>query len=208
MKLENIKLNTLKPLEHNVRKHSDKQIDELIRSVEQFGQTRAIVIDENNNILIGNGLYMALQKMGREECQCFRKTGLTEIQKKKLVLTDNKVYSLGSDDYEEINNFINDITITGDFDIAGFDEYILQSMTMTEKENEEMMKDYGKITDIKFTQPEPMPTPAPVINTPQPIVERPSNESVTIVTETEVPLQKTERKYVVCPSCGEVIYID
>ena len=208
MKLENIKLNTLKPLEHNVRKHNDKQIEELIRSVEQFGQTRAIVIDENNNILIGNGLYMALQKMGREECQCFRKTGLTEIQKKKLVLTDNKVYSLGSDDYEEINNFINDITITGDFDIAGFDEYILQSMTMTEKENEEMMKDYGKITDIKFTQPEPMPTPAPVINTPQPIVERPSNESVTIVTETEVPLQKTERKYVVCPSCGEVIYID
>lgn len=209
MKLENIKLNNLKPLEHNVRKHNEKQIDELIRSVEQFGQTRAIVIDEDNNILIGNGLYMALQKMGREECQCFRKTGLTEIQKKKLVLTDNKVYSLGNDDYEEINNFINDITITGDFDIAGFDEYILQSMTMTEKENEDMMKDYGKITDINITQPEP--TPAPVVSTPQPQVvanDNTSKETVTFVTETEVPLQKTERKYVMCPSCGEVIYID
>ena len=208
MKLENIKLSNLKPLEHNVRKHNDKQIDELIRSVEQFGQTRAIVIDEDNNILIGNGLYMALQKMGREEVQCFRKTGLTEIQKKKLVLTDNKVYSLGSDDYEEINNFINDITITGDYDIAGFDEFILQSMTMTEKENEDMMKDYGRITDIKLTQPEP--TPAPVINTPQPQVanDNASRETVTIVTETEVPLQKTERRYVICSSCGEVIYID
>lgn len=208
MKLENIKLINLKPLEHNVRKHNDKQIEELIRSVNQFGQTRAIVIDEDNNILIGNGLYMALQKMGIEECQCFRKTGLTEIQKKKLVLTDNKVYSLGSDDYEAINDYINDITITGDFDIAGFDEYILQSMTMTEKENEDMMKDYGKITDINITQPSPEPTP--VINTPQPQVtnDNTSKETVTIVTETEVPLQKTERKYVVCPSCGEVIYID
>lgn len=207
MKLENIKLSNLKPLEHNVRKHNDKQIDELVRSVEQFGQTRAIVIDEDNNILIGNGLYMALQKMGAEECQCFRKTGLTDIQKKKLVLTDNKVYSLGSDDYEAINDYINEITITGDFDIAGFDEYILQSMTMTDKENEEMMKDYGRITDVKITQE---PTTAPVVNTPQPQVanDNTQKETVTIVTETEVPLQKTERKYVVCPSCGEVIYID
>ena len=207
MKLENIKLSDLKPLEHNVRKHNDKQIDELVRSVEQFGQTRAIVIDEDNNILIGNGLYMALQKMGKEEVQCFRKTGLTDIQKKKLVLTDNKVYSLGSDDYEAINDYINEITITGDFDIAGFDEYILQSMTMTDKENEEMMKDYGRITDVNVIQE---PTPAPVANTPQPQVtnDNTQKETVTVVTETEVPLQKTERKYVVCPSCGEVIYID
>ena len=53
MKLEVVKLSDLKPLENNVRKHSDKQIDELIKSVEQFGQTRAMVIDEDNNILIG-----------------------------------------------------------------------------------------------------------------------------------------------------------
>ena len=210
MKLENIKLVDLRPLEHNVRKHNEKQINELVRSVEQFGQTRAIVVDENNNILIGNGLYLALQQMGKEECQCFRKTGLSEVQKKKLVLTDNKVYSLGSDDYEEINNYINEITITGDFDIAGFDEFILHSMTMSEEEHEEVMQEYGKITDIKLTQPEPTPAPTPVINTPQQQVtnERSSMETVTIVTETDVPLQKAERKYVICPSCGEVIYID
>ena len=63
MKLEVVKLSDLKPLEKNVRKHNDKQIDELVKSVEQFGQTRAMVIDEDNNILIGNGLYFALVKM-------------------------------------------------------------------------------------------------------------------------------------------------
>ena len=62
MKLEVVKLSDLKPLENNVRKHNDKQIDELVKSVEQFGQTRAMVIDEDNNILIGNGLYFALVK--------------------------------------------------------------------------------------------------------------------------------------------------
>lgn len=80
-------------------------------------------------------------------------------------------------------------------------------MTMTDKENEEMMKDYGRITDVNVIQE---PTPAPVANTPQPQVtnDNTQKETVTVVTETEVPLQKTERKYVVCPSCGEVIYID
>lgn len=45
MKLEVAKLSDLKPLEKNARRHNDKQIDELIKSVEQFGQTRAMVID-------------------------------------------------------------------------------------------------------------------------------------------------------------------
>ena len=67
MKLQKKKLSTLKPLEVNVRKHSDKQIKELIRSVNQFGQTRAIVIDEENNILIGNGLHAAMLEAGLEE---------------------------------------------------------------------------------------------------------------------------------------------
>lgn len=212
MKIENVKISELKPLEKNVRKHNEKQIEEMIRSVNQFGQTRAIVIDEDNNILIGNGLYMALLKMGIEECQCYRKTGLTEIQKKKLILTDNKVYSLGSDDYEGINNFIQEITVTGDFDIAGFDDYILKNMTMTEEEHEEMMQDYGKITDIKFMQEEP--APASATNTPQEIINNNTEASpvvekvATVVTETQVSAPKPEKKYVICPSCGEVIYID
>ena len=36
------------------------QIKEMIRSLNQFGQTRPMVVDEQGNILVGNGLYMAL----------------------------------------------------------------------------------------------------------------------------------------------------
>ena len=221
MKIENVNLNLLKPLEKNVRKHSDKQIEELIRSVEQFGQTRAVVIDEDNNILIGNGLYLALVKMGYTDCQCYRITGLTEIQKKKLVLTDNKVYSLGSDNYQAINDYIQDITVTGDFDIAGFDDFILKNMTMSDEENEEAMKDYGTITDIKFTEPQQEPVINPSvrennnsnINTDTNTSTSSSSNSelervATIVTEKPAQEQKQDRKYVICPNCGEVIYLD
>ena len=200
MKLEVVKLSDLKPLEKNVRKHNDKQIDELIKSVEQFGQTRAMVIDEDNNILIGNGLYFALVKMNKAEAQCYRKTGLSEVEKKKLILSDNKIYSLGSDDYEEINNYIAEITSIGDFEIAGYDKFILEQMTATDEQVEEAIKDYGVITDVKFTQEEPKQE----VSYAEPEVK---NEPVTMVTETKVG-EKAEKRYIICPSCGEMIYLD
>lgn len=207
MKLEVVKINDLKPLEKNVRKHNDKQIDELIKSVEQFGQTRAMVIDEDNNILIGNGLYFALVKMNREEVQCYRKTGLSEIEKKKLILSDNKIYGLGSDDYEEINNYIQEITGMGDFEIAGYDKFILEQMTATDEQVEEAISNYGVITDVKYTQEDPKQDTS---YKEQEIKNEPEikNEQVTMVTETKVGAEKNEKKYIICPSCGEMIYLD
>lgn len=205
MKLEVVKLSDLKPLEKNVRKHNDKQIDELIKSVEQFGQTRAMVIDEDNNILIGNGLYFALVKMNKAEVQCYRKTGLSEVEKKKLILSDNKIYGLGSDDYEEINNYIQEITAIGDFEIAGYDKFILEQMTATDEQVEEAIKDYGTITDTKFIQEEPKQEVTNTYVEKEPEIK---NEPVTMVTETKVSAEKNEKKYIICPSCGEMIYLD
>lgn len=200
MKLEVVKLSDLKPLEKNVRRHNEKQIEELVKSVEQFGQTRAMVIDEDNNILIGNGLYFALLKMNKSDVQCYRKTGLSEVEKKKLILSDNKIYGLGSDDYEEINNYIQEITGMGDFEIAGYDKFILEQMTATDEEVEEAIKNYGVITDDKFIQEEPKQE----VHYTEPEV---NNEPVTMVTETKVG-EKAEKKYIICPSCGEMIYLD
>lgn len=207
MKLEVVKINDLKPLEKNVRKHNDKQIDELIKSVEQFGQTRAMVIDEDNNILIGNGLYFALAKMNKAEVQCYRKTGLSEVEKKKLILSDNKIYGLGSDDYNEINNYIQEITAIGDFEIAGYDKFILEQMTATDEQVEEAISNYGVITDVKYTKEEPKQETS---YKEQEIKNEPEikNDPVTMVTETKVGAEKNEKKYIICPSCGEMIYLD
>lgn len=207
MKLEVVKISDLKPLEKNVRKHNDKQIDELIKSVEQFGQTRAMVIDEDNNILIGNGLYFALVKMNKADVQCYRKTGLSEVEKKKLILSDNKIYGLGADNYDEINNYIQEITAMGDFEIAGYDKFILEQMTATDEQVEEAISNYGVITDVKYTQED---SKQETSYKEQEIKKEPEikNEQVTMVTETKVGTEKNEKKYIICPSCGEMIYLD
>lgn len=206
MKIEKVQLGLLKPLEENVRNHSETQIKEMIRSLNQFGQTRPMVVDEQGNILVGNGLFMALKERGDSEADVYRIVGLTETQKKKLVLTDNKVYSLGTDNYAVIDDFLKDITIdAGDFDIAGFDEDMLKSMAADIEAG--LMDDED---DFNIIEP-----PVEAVEPPQK-QERPQDEqtpmsevssecerTVSEVDEAEGEMQK----FVICPHCGEKIYL-
>lgn len=73
MKVIKKRLDDLKHPEKNVRIHSEQQIRELKRSLEKFGQTRALVVDENNVILIGNGLYEAMVSLGYQEASVYVK---------------------------------------------------------------------------------------------------------------------------------------
>lgn len=66
MKITVKKLADLRKPAHNIRRHSDKQITEYIRSIEMFGQIKPLVVDEHGEIIAGNGLFEALTRMGRE----------------------------------------------------------------------------------------------------------------------------------------------
>ena len=194
MKVEKISIDSLQPLQVNVRKHSDKQIDELIRSVEQFGQTRAIVIDENNSILVGNGLYIALKKMGEQHAFCIKKTGLSDSEKKKLILADNRIYTLGADDYDGITQFIKDISLTGDYDVPGYDMEVLKNISMPDIQMANIAMDYGTVANHD--------EPRNYTSDNDSDVERYEHED-----EQEIELTKSQR-CIMCPSCGEMIYID
>lgn len=98
MKVTRMKLASLKMPEKNVRIHSEKQVKEFVRSLDAFGQIRPIVVDEDNTILAGNGLYAALMAKGETEADVYVMKGLSPNEKKKLMLADNKIYSLGVDD--------------------------------------------------------------------------------------------------------------
>lgn len=212
MKLEKIQLAKLIPLERNVRKHNDKQVDEFVRSLNDNGQTRPFVIDENNNILIGNGMYAAMMKRGDTEAYALRKTGLSEKQKKKLVLSDNKIFSLGTDNYEVIQEYINEIVEEGDYDIAGYDEEIVREMTRTADEIINDVMSYGTETAFTATEsPQPVFTPPPQpnvassgYNAPQSPMSQPSAAMQENYPRQEVHNDRT----IICPTCGEVIHID
>ena len=141
-----VKISELKAPEKNVRKHSEKQIKEFVRSLEKFGQIRPVVIDENNIVYCGNGLAEAAKSLGWEKIEALRKVGMTEADKKKMMIADNRIYSLGSDNYDNLNAILEEI---GDFDVPSFDVETLEAMF---GDVEEELSNFGILDDEEKEQ--------------------------------------------------------
>lgn len=149
MKAMRMPLSELKKPKRNIRIHTETQLIEFERSVSMFGQIRPIVIDENNEILAGNGLYDTLLRLGWTEADVYKFEDLTAAQKKKLMIADNKVFGLGIDDLDTLDAFL--VELDGDFDIPGFDADILRSMVSCPDDVTEAMADYGKLSEDEIS---------------------------------------------------------
>lgn len=217
MKVIKKRLDDLKHPEKNVRIHSEQQIRELKRSLEKFGQTRALVVDENNVILIGNGLYEAMVSLGYQEASVYVKTELSENDKKKLMIADNKTYALGIDNLDTLNEFLEELQ--GDLDIPGYDEEILQQMVADADEVTEKISEYGtldeseiqKIKEANEKREQKAAAAEISDNNSEKSSENPNtsdNQSSERQNTTETEPEITEtRKFVICPNCGEKIWL-
>ena len=150
MKQLTLKLSELVRPERNIRIHTEKQLEEFERSVRMFGQIRPIVVDEKNTILAGNGLYETLLRMGEEQALVYKYEDLTESQKKKLMIADNKIFSLGIENLDTLNEFLEELN--GDLDIPGFDEEILKQMVADADEVTEKISEYGTLDEEEIQQ--------------------------------------------------------
>ena len=205
MKIVQKKLTDLRKIDKNIRRHSQKQLNEYVRSVKMFGQIRPLVVDEEGVILAGNGLYDALVSMGEEKADCYVVSDLTETQKKKLMLADNRVYELGMTDTEVFDEIIK--SLDGDIDVPGWDADLLETLNASVREVNAMVDSYGSYQpeDMNRYRQEPQngalqqgtdgPHGAPLS------AEAPEGETQQNASEA------VSARYVICPKCGERIEI-
>lgn len=109
MKIEKIKLSDIKQYEKNAKLHPRMQIEQIKKSIEEFGNNDPIAVDENNVIIEGHGRYIALKELGYEEAECIRLTHLTEEQKKAYILVHNKLTMNTDFDIDTLNEELDDI---------------------------------------------------------------------------------------------------
>ena len=124
LKLSDIKLN-----EHNPRTINKRQLDKLIKSIEEFPEMtelRPIVVDENNTILGGNMRYRAMQKLGMSTAEVVKVSGLTDEQKREFIIKDNVAF--GDWDWDALAN---------EWDMGQLDEWGLD-IPESEKVEEEV----------------------------------------------------------------------
>ncbi|TPQ51011.1 DNA methylase [Prosthecomicrobium hirschii] len=82
---------SLIPYARNARTHSDDQIAQIAASIREFGWTNPILIDDDGGIIAGHGRLLAARQLGMAEVPTITLAGLSETQKRALVIADNKL---------------------------------------------------------------------------------------------------------------------
>ena len=118
----------------NYRKHNDKNKSLIRKSLEECGAGRSIVIDNNGEIIAGNGIYEQAQKLGLKtkiietdgsDLVVVKRTDLNtdDEKRKKLAVMDNSTSDSSEFDLEllQVNFEVHDLQDMG-IDIPSIDD--------------------------------------------------------------------------------------
>lgn len=107
----------LVPFAGNARTHPEQQIAQLCDNIARFGFYNPVLTDEHGNIIAGHGRVMAASKMGMETVPTITLVGLTETERRALVLADNKIALNGAWDFEKVREELSALAVE-DFDLG------------------------------------------------------------------------------------------
>ena len=120
MKIIKVALKNIVPYERNPR-HNDAAVESVAESIRQCGYCAPIIVDEGNVILAGHTRFKALTKLGWQECEVCIAPGLTDAQKRKFRLLDNKTGELAKWDFNLLDQELQDLDFEGfDFGFVSF----------------------------------------------------------------------------------------
>ena len=95
IEVKQVKLAALKLNPDNPRRIGNKEMERLVKSLQEFPDMlsiREIVVDETMTVLGGNMRLLALKKSGAKECTAKIVTGLTPEQKREFIIKDNAAF--------------------------------------------------------------------------------------------------------------------
>lgn len=91
MNIQNVPLDTLKPYTRNAKLHTEQQIKQVAESIKRFGWVQPIVIDKDNNVIIGHCRIESAKLLGQKEVPTVMVDNLTNDEIKALRIADNKL---------------------------------------------------------------------------------------------------------------------
>ena len=120
MKIELLTIDKIKMYENNAKLHPREQIEQIKKSILEFGNNDPIAVDEHNVIIEGHGRFVALKELGYDEVEIIRLSHLTDEQKRAYILAHNKLTMNSGFDMDILELELEDITNI-DMEDFGFD---------------------------------------------------------------------------------------
>jgi hypothetical protein len=131
--IEYSEVGKLLPYALNARVHSDRQVNDIIASIREFGFVNPVLVGESGEIIGGHGRVMAASKMGMKEVPIIRLSHLSERQAKALRLADNRIQLSSSWDLEKLSAELSELAdLDVDLSITGFDEQEIDALLKAE----------------------------------------------------------------------------
>jgi ParB-like chromosome segregation protein Spo0J len=116
------------PSPRNARTHNPAQIAEIAGSIRAFGFTNPILVGEHGDVVAGHGRLAAARQLGLVEVPVIPLVGLTELQRRQLILADNRIALNSGWDLEMLSLELKDLSGLGvDLSSLGFSARDLQT---------------------------------------------------------------------------------
>jgi len=114
-------IDALIPYANNAKRHTDAQVAQIAASIREFGWGAPILVDGQNNVIAGHGRLLAARKLGIVDVPVVPMAHLTDIQRRALILADNKIGENASWDDELLGIELTALKDAGvDLSITGF----------------------------------------------------------------------------------------
>lgn len=154
-----LSVDTLKPYARNARTHSRKQVRQIADSIERFGFTNPVLIDDDAMILAGHGRVQAAKLLRLAKVPCLRLSSMSEAEKRAYILADNKLAQNAGWDEDLLAGELKLILDAGDLDIGltGFSvaevDLLLETGESGSGPQDERDDHIPAMTDRAVTQP-------------------------------------------------------
>ena len=128
--IDYLPIEELKPYEGNAKLHPKEQIEQIKKSIKDFGFNDPVAVWKDNEIIEGHGRLIAAKELGLTEIPIIRLDDLTDQQRRAYMLAHNKLTMNSDFDMELLTKEIENII---DFDMTdfGFDS-LLDDNTVVE----------------------------------------------------------------------------
>lgn len=109
-------VSALEPDPQNTRKHPPDQINQIAAWLQTHGQQRPILLDENDRVIAGNGVYLAVRQLGWPQVAALTYHGPNPRQ---FAIIDNRSAELSEWDVDALRAELEQFD-AGDFEALGF----------------------------------------------------------------------------------------
>jgi len=124
LEIEQVAPNAIRANPRNARTHDRHQIEQIAASIRAFGFTNPILLDEAGVIIAGHGRLAAAERLGLNEVPVLRIAHLNAVEKRALMLADNKIALNAGWDLDILAAELADLSsldVDLDIDLTGFE---------------------------------------------------------------------------------------